>query len=216
MKIFDILQEGNEPNISMPKLKFPHDGLEPTISRDTVKFHYDGHTKKYFDTVNELIAGTALEKVKSLDELIAKGPSKMEAKLYNSARQAKNHTFYWDCLTPVKQSGKPSSELMVEINSAFGSFAKFKKEFNKAAIDLFGSGWCWAVYHNGTIIIKTTPDADTVLTTASIVPLFVCDVWEHAYLYDPKYAVNRKLYVEAFWSILDWPTINKRFADAQT
>jgi Fe-Mn family superoxide dismutase len=202
MKIFDILQEGKEPNISMPKLKFPYDGLEPTMSRDTIKFHYDGHTKKYFDTVNEMIKGTSLEKVKSLDELIAKG-SKLEPKLYNSARQAKNHTFYWDCLAPVKQSGKPSSELMVEINSAFGSFAKFKKEFSEEGVNGFGSTWTWLVWKNGKLVIETTQDADEPTAT----PILVVDFWEHAWY--TNYPADKKKYAKNIWNVINWDFVSQ-------
>lgn len=207
MKVSSILQEGKDSVIPMPKLKFLHDGLEPAISRDTVKFHYDGHTKTYFKIVNEMIAGTVLEKVKNLDELIAKG-SELDPKLYNCARQAKNHTFYWDCLTPKEQSGKPSSELAVEINSTFGSFAKFKKQFNEEGVKGFGSTWTWLVLKNDKLVIETTSDADEPSST----PLLVVDFWEHAWYVD--YPDAKKKYAENIWNVINWNFVNGNFTQA--
>ena len=199
--------------ISMPELKYPHDGLEPVLSRDTVKYHYSSHTKKYFDNVNELIKGTVFEKVRSLEDLVAKTTSsEMSSKLSNNVRQAWNHTFYWDCLTPEKLSGKPSKALEAGINSGFGSFDKFKKAFSEQGVAGFGSTWTWLVLKGGKLAIETTQDANRPVAAST--PLLVVDFWEHAWYVD--FPADKKKYAESVWNIINWNYVSEQFEKAKS
>lgn len=201
--------------LEMPKLKYDKDALEPYISRDTLKYHYGKHTKKYFETANELIKGTAYEG-KPLDELINKDTmTTMGSKLFNNVCQAYNHSFYFDCLSPSDERGEPSDELKEAITDSFISFGDFQKEFFDKSASFFGSGWSWLVYYKGKLQLKTMPNAGCPLTTPNMTPLLVCDLWEHSYLYDPNYVADRKGYVASgFWNVLNWNFVNDNFAAA--
>jgi Fe-Mn family superoxide dismutase len=197
--------------LKLPKLQYAEDALEPHISRDTIKYHYGKHTKKYFDTANELIKGTVYQN-KPLEDLINKDTmSRMGSKLFNNVCQAYNHSFYWDCLTPEKSSGKPSEELHSTIQDEFGSFELFQDQFLEKSGSFFGSGWTWFIYNNGKLQIKTMPNAGCPLTTPNQIPLLVCDLWEHSYLYDPNYVADRKGYVAGFWNVINWNFVNNNF-----
>ena len=193
----------------LPELKYPEDGLSPYISKETVQYHYGKHTKKYYETVNKLVADTTFDKFKSLQELIENGLVRADTKLHNNACQAWNHTFYWDSLCPSKDDNEPTGELLKQINSQFGSFEQFKKKFTESATDQFGSGWCWLFLQGKDLKIKSTPNAGTPITEKGKIPLLCVDVWEHAYYLDNP--ADRGTYLKDWWNIVDWDVVSERF-----
>lgn len=187
--------------------------LEPHLSKHQVSVHYDKHTAKYFDTVNKLIKGTVFEKSTDLVDLINKDTLvKADSVLFNNVCQAWNHVFYFSGLCPAERSGNPSEELMSAIETEFESLDAFKKKFSETATKLFGSGWCWLVYRDKKLVIKTTPNGGNPLTTDRMIPLMCFDVWEHAWYVD--YTYDKHEYVEAMWNIINWNEISERYATA--
>lgn len=199
---------------TVPKLKYNYDALEPYLSQDVVHYHYGKHTKKYFDTTNELIKGTMFEKNETLDDMVSK-KSLVRARtaLYNNATQAWNHAFYWDCLAPRGEGGKANDELDHLIKTTFGDFNKFVENFNDVAAKHFGSGWCWLVYNDEKLNVVDTHDADNPLTLDTGVPLLAIDVWEHAYYLD--YENDRAQYLDKIWNVVNWEFVNERFDRAR-
>jgi Fe-Mn family superoxide dismutase len=170
------------------------------ISAETLSFHYDKHHRKYVDTLNQLTEGGELAG-KSLEEIIktADGP------VFNNAAQTFNHSFYWNSLSP-DGGGSPSGAIATAIDSSFGSFENFQKEFTQAAATHFGSGWVWLVKNpDGSLAVEQTHDAGCPLTTGKT-PILTCDVWEHAYYID--YRNLRPNYIEAWWKLLNWDFAN--------
>ena len=180
----------------LPELPYPRDALAPLISKETLDFHYGKHHAAYVTNLNKLLPGSDFEEA-SLEEIVkkAKGP------IFNNAAQVWNHTFYWNCLAP-KGGGEPEGNLAEAIQKAFGSFAKFKEQFTKAATGQFGSGWAWLVQNaEGKLAVVATGNAGNPMTEG-LKPLLTCDVWEHAYYID--YRNRRPDYVEAFWKLVHW------------
>ena len=175
-------------------LPFSEDALEPHISARTLGFHHGKHHQAYVDKLNKLIAGTPFAG-QSLEEIIKKTASAADKKpIFNNAAQAWNHTFFWQSLKP-SGGGKPSGRLLQDIEKSFGSFDDFKAAFTKAAVEQFGSGWCWLVWDGSALKIVATANADTPIAHGQA-PLLTCDVWEHAYYLD--YQNRRQDFVAAF------------------
>lgn len=191
-------------SFTLPKLPYANDALAPIISAETIEFHYGKHHQAYVNNLNKLIAGTKLEG-SSLEEIIKNSTGG----IFNNASQHWNHSFYWECLSPKKNS-QPNETLANAINAAFGSLDNFKSKFTEAATSLFGSGWAWLVSDNkGKLSIISTSNADNPITKQQT-PLLTCDVWEHAYYID--YRNSRAKYVEAFWQIINWDFVSKNFS----
>jgi superoxide dismutase, Fe-Mn family len=189
----------------LPPLPYPQNALEPHISAETLEYHHGKHHKTYVDKLNGLVQGTEHEG-KDLESVI----KSTSGGIFNNAAQVWNHTFYWHCMSP-NGGGEPTGSIAEAINSAFGSFAKFKEEFNTAGVNNFGSGWTWLVKNaDGSVAIMNTSNADNPLTHADTTPLLTADVWEHAYYIDYRNA--RPKYLEAFWNLVNWNFVNKNFA----
>ncbi len=189
--------------IKLPKLPYTHDALEPYISKRTIDFHYGKHHQTYVNKLNELIKGSAFENL-SLEEII----NKSEGAVFNNAAQVWNHTFYWHSLSP-EGGGRPEGDVLAAIESRYCSFEQFKGDFSQAAVTLFGSGWAWLVKKpDGTLDIVQKSNAENPLRDGNI-PLLTCDVWEHAYYLD--YQNRRPEYIDAFWKIVNWEMVEKRF-----
>lgn len=192
-------------SIELPKLSFSLDALEPHISKRTLEFHYGKHHQGYVNKVNELIRDTPLEKC-GLEAIMAATYHK-HPKIYNNAAQVWNHNFLWNCMTNA--SSEPSEKLQKAIAHKFGSIDEFKNKFTVAARDLFGSGWAWLVKDKkGELQIRTLRNAENPLQHDEV-PLFTCDVWEHAYYLD--YQNERPKYLEHFWSLINWQFIEENF-----
>ena len=187
----------------LPKLPYEVSALNPSISDRTIEFHYGKHHQAYVNNLNNLIPGTKFEDA-DLETIIreAEGP------IFNNAAQVWNHTFYFNQFSP-KPCTLPKGELAKAIDRQFGSFEKFKEEFTKASVGLFGSGWTWLVKNDdGSLDIVPESNAGTPLRKGKK-PILTCDVWEHAYYLD--YQNRRPDYVTNFWNILDWDVISDRY-----
>lgn len=188
----------------LPKLPFAKNALVPYISKETIEYHYGKHHQTYVNNLNKLIVGTEFEQKDLLS--IIKSSAKT---IFNNAAQVWNHTFYWNCLQPKSIENIPEA-LESAIIKTFGSVEKFKEEFTKSALGLFGSGWTWLVKDkNGLLVIINTSNAENPITNDNI-PLLVCDVWEHAYYIDYRNA--RAKYLENFWYIINWQFVSQNFA----
>ena len=192
---------------SLPELPYPMDALEPYISQKTLEFHYGKHHQAYVNNLNNLIPGTAFENAE-LEEIIQKS----DGGIFNNAAQIWNHTFYWNCLSP-NGGGEPDGALASEIDQFFGSYEGFTEQFTKAAATLFGSGWAWLVKQaDGSLAVSSTPNQDNPLMDVAEVkgtPLLTIDVWEHAYYL--HYQNRRPDYIEAFWNVVNWEEVARRF-----
>ena len=185
---------------SLPELPYAHNALEPIITEKTISFHYGKHHLTYVNNLNGLVEGTEFADA-DLDAIVKKSDGPM----FNNAAQIWNHNFYFLSLTPIKGS-QPSESLTKAINAAFGSLEEFKKQFNQAAISVFGAGWAWLVKDaEGKLSISKESNAGNPITRG-LVPLLTFDVWEHAYYID--YQNRRADYVAALWDIVDWHVVS--------
>jgi superoxide dismutase, Fe-Mn family len=190
----------------LPHLPFSANDLAPAISSITIGYHYGKHHQAYLNNLNNLILGTPFEN-SSLETIIAKAPS---GPLFNNAAQVFNHTFYFNQFKASDTAKKaPENELLRAIEKTYGKFEKFVETFSGAAATVFGSGWAWLVLdQEGNLVITQESNAGCPLAKKQK-PLMTCDVWEHAYYLD--YQNKRPDYIKAFWDILDWNVIEKRF-----
>jgi len=196
---------------SLPPLPYPENALAPVISANTLSFHHGKHHKTYVDTLNKLIKGTDYES-SSLESIITDTANKADkAQIFNNAAQTWNHTFYWNCL---KQGGggKPTGAIAQKIESAFGGYDNFKKEFTNACVTQFGSGWGWLVAQGGQLKVVKTANAEVPFIKGQT-PLLTIDVWEHAYYLD--YQNRRVDHVEAVIDkLLNWGFAEQNLAGA--
>ena len=187
----------------LPALPFAPDALEPVISERTIEFHYGKHHQAYVTKLNSLVPGTAFEN-STLEEIIMKA----DGGIFNNAAQVWNHTFYWEGFS-ARRGTAPTGKLLDMINLEFGSFEAFKTKFNEASVNQFGSGWAWLVLNSaGKLSIVTTGNAANPMRDG-LKPILTCDVWEHAYYLD--FQNRRPDYVNAFWQLVDWDLVAKRF-----
>jgi superoxide dismutase, Fe-Mn family len=188
--------------IVLPPLPYAKDALEPHMSRETLDYHYGKHHKAYVDKVNNLIGGTEFGDA-SLEELVAESAGE----IFNNAAQVWNHTFFWNCLSPRRQS--PGREISRALE-ALGGFEPFQTQFDQAASGLFGSGWTWLVKDaRDTLKIMTTSNANTPLRDGHV-PLLTCDMWEHAYYIDHRN--DRAAYLKNFWPLVNWEFVAANLA----
>ncbi|MFN8207747.1 MAG: superoxide dismutase [Bacteroidales bacterium] len=194
----------------LPKLAYDYKALEPHIDAMTMEIHHTKHHAAYINNLNTAIAGTDLEK-KSIEELMA-GVSKLAPVVRNNGGGYWNHNLFWTVMGP-NGGGIPNGDLLDAINKYFGSFDKFKEEFSKAGATRFGSGWAWLVKDaSGKLVIGSTPNQDNPLMDVSDLkgtPLLALDVWEHAYYL--KYQNRRPDYISAFWNVINWEEVTRRF-----
>lgn len=197
----------------LPKLPYAYDALEPHIDAKTMEIHHSKHHNAYVTNLNNAIAGTDAEKM-TLDQLIA-SISKYPMAVRNNGGGHFNHSLFWTILAP-NAGGAPNGDLAAAINTAFGSFDKLKEEFNKAATTRFGSGWAWLIVHDGKLVVTSTPNQDNTLMDIAEVkgtPILALDVWEHAYYL--HYQNRRPDYITAFWNLVNWTEVARRFAAAK-
>lgn len=185
----------------MPQLPYNLEALAPRMSKETLDYHYGKHLQTYVNNLNKLIAGTQFESM-SLEDIILNA----QGATFNNAAQTWNHTFFFMSLTS-EQKEMPS-KLSDKIISTFGSIEKFKEEFTKSALGVFGSGWTWLVNdkENNLKIINTANAGNPI--TDGLTPLMVIDVWEHAYYID--YRNNRAAFIESVFALMNWDIIAER------
>ncbi|QDU96442.1 superoxide dismutase [Lignipirellula cremea] len=205
---------------SLPELPYAKDALEPHIDAKTMEIHHGKHHAGYVAKLNDAVAGSDLES-KTVEEVIANldsAPADKKTAIRNNGGGHANHSLFWTVLCP-KGGGTPSGELAAAIDAAFGSFDAFKTSFSNAAATRFGSGWAWLVVKSdGSLVVGSTANQDNPLmgeATAGLsgTPILGLDVWEHAYYLN--YQNRRPDYIEAFFSIVNWDEVAKRFAAAK-
>ncbi len=199
---------------SLPDLPYPHNALEPHIDARTMEIHHGKHHNAYIAKVNDAIAGTDLEKM-SIEDLVAnldKVPEAKRTAVRNNGGGHANHTLFWTILSP-KGGGSPSGDLASAIDAAFGSLDAMKEKFANAAATRFGSGWAWLVVtKGGKLEVTSTPNQDSPLMEGNT-PVLGLDVWEHAYYLN--YQNRRPDYIAAFWNVVNWDEVAKRYAAAK-
>ncbi|MBW4038003.1 MAG: superoxide dismutase [Acidobacteria bacterium] len=198
----------------LPPLPYDYAALEPTIDEATMKLHHDKHHAAYVANLNgavdkhpDLGKKTPEELLQNLDSV----PEDVRAVVRNNGGGHVNHTMFWQIMKP-KGGGTPTGDIGSQIDTDFGSFEDFKKKFNEAAAKQFGSGWGWLVYKGGKLEIITTPNQDNPLSQG-LFPILGNDVWEHAYYL--KYNNRRPEYLAAWWDVVNWDEVNKRFTQAK-
>ena len=192
---------------TLPNLPYGFDALEPHIDAMTMQIHHDKHHAAYVKNVNDAIAADKIT-YESEKDFFANA-SKLSAKAKNNSGGVWNHNFFWQIMKP-NGGGAPSGKISEAINGAFGSFDKFKEQFNSAGAKQFGSGWVWLVRTTaGKFEIRSTPNQDNPLMDGKgDFPVFGNDVWEHAYYL--RYQNKRPDYLAAWWNVVNWEAINKR------
>ena len=198
----------------LPQLNYAYDALEPHIDARTMEIHHSKHHNGYTNNLNAAIAGTDLE-TKSVEAIL--GDLDMSNKaVRNNGGGYYNHSLFWNIMNP-EGKGALSGELKEAILAAYGSFEDFKTAFSKAAATQFGSGWAWlCVHEGGKVEVCSTPNQDNPLmpgVTCGGTPILGLDVWEHAYYLN--YQNRRPDYIEAFFSVINWNEVEKRFLAAK-
>jgi Fe-Mn family superoxide dismutase len=198
----------------LPALPYDYSALEPHIDEATMKFHHDKHHQAYIDKLNgaiekhpDLSKHSAEDLLKNLQSL----PEDIRTVVRNNGGGHVNHTMFWQIMKP-QGGGEPTGKIGEQIKKDFGSFEDFKKQFNEKTAAQFGSGWGWLLWDGSKLIIATTPNQDSPLTQGHY-PILGNDVWEHAYYL--KYQNKRPAYLEAWWNVVNWLEIDKRFTQAQ-
>jgi len=196
----------------LPQLPYAYDALEPHIDARTMEIHHSKHHNAYITNVNAAITGTELEG-KSI-EAILKNLDMKNMAVRNNGGGHFNHSLFWTIMSP-NGGGLPSGELLVAIESAFGTFEEFKARFSKAGITQFGSGWAWLCVKEGKLDVCGTPNQDNTLMPGvgcGGTPILGMDVWEHAYYL--HYQNRRPDYIEGFFNVINWKEVSRRYAEA--
>ena len=199
---------------SLPPLPYPADALEAAIDKMTMEIHHGKHHKAYVDNLNAALQGHANLESKSIEQLmrdINSVPQDIRQKVINNGGGHANHTMFWEIMAP-SGGGEPSGNLAEAIKSTFGSFDAFKGKIKQTGLDRFGSGWSWLVLDKGKLNIISTANQDSPLMNGQT-PLLGVDVWEHAYYL--RYQNRRADYLEAWWKVVNWPNVAKRFDAAK-
>lgn len=199
---------------TLPALSYATDALEPYIDKMTMEIHHDKHHAAYVKNLNDALKGSPLAG-QNLEQILAKVTAK-EAAIRNNGGGHYNHSLFWTLLSPQKTT--PSAKISTAINAAFGSFEAFQTKFNDAAKTQFGSGWAWLIVKkDGKLAVINTPNQDNPLMTELVketgTPILALDVWEHAYYL--KYQNKRPDYVAAFWNVVNWNEVEKRYNAAK-
>lgn len=199
---------------TLPELPYAHDALEPHIDEETMKIHHGKHHQGYVDKTNAALEGHSEYADLSIEELVAEIntlPEELKGAILKNGGGHANHKLFWTVLSP-KGGGTPEGELAKAIDAEFGSFEDFKDKFKSAATGQFGSGWAWLVVNNGKLEVVSTPNQESPLT-AGKTPILGIDVWEHAYYLN--YQNKRPDYVDAFWNVVNWEEVSRRFEEAK-
>jgi Fe-Mn family superoxide dismutase len=200
----------------LPPLPYDYSALEPFIDTETMKLHHDKHHQAYINNVNGALANHPQLAAKSVDDLISDlnaVPDDIRGVVRNNGGGHSNHTMFWSIMGPANTSGvggAPTGAIASQISADFGDFEAFKKLFNETTAKQFGSGWGWLVKQGGKLKVITTPNQDSPLSQG-LYPIL--DVWEHAYYL--KYQNRRPDYLAAWWNVVNWAEVNRRFEKAK-
>jgi superoxide dismutase, Fe-Mn family len=193
----------------VPPLLYDYAALEPHIDEQTMRLHHDKHHQAYVDKANAALEGTEWadrpvdEVLKNLDRL----PEDKRAIVRNNGGGHYNHALFWEIMSP-EGGGGPEGALADAIEQAFGGFEEFKQKLADAAVNRFGSGWGWLVYDGSSLQVTSTPNQDAPIMEGQT-PILGVDVWEHAYYL--KYQNRRPEYVAAWWNVVNWPEVARRY-----
>lgn len=198
----------------LPPLPYPNNALEPHIDEMTMMIHHDRHHNTYVTNLNAALEGHADLQNKTVEELISNLdalPEAIRTAVRNNGGGHANHTLFWETIGP-NAGGEPTGALAAAIDSELGGFAKFKEDFTKAATTRFGSGWAWlSVNKDGKLVVSSTANQDNPIMEG-LTPILGLDVWEHAYYL--KYQNKRPDYIGAFWNVVNWAEVGKRYEAA--
>jgi len=196
---------------SVPDLSYAFDALEPHIDARTMEIHHDKHHAAYVSKVNAALEGHDNLAAKSIEDLVsdlASVPEGIRGAVRNNGGGHANHSLFWTVMSP-NGGGAPAGDLSAAINAACGSFDGFKEKFANAGATRFGSGWAWLSVDGGSLVVESTPNQDTPLMEGRT-PILGLDVWEHAYYLN--YQNRRPDYISAFWNVVNWDEVARRFA----
>lgn len=198
---------------TLPPLPYATDALEPNIDKLTMEIHHDKHHAAYVKNLNDALANSAYASL-GLEQILAKITDKDKA-IRNNGGGHYNHSLFWSLLSP--KATAPSAKLKSAVTTAFGSWEAFQTKFNDAAKTVFGSGWAWLIVTpDKKLAIVSTPNQDNPLMANLVkdkgTPILALDVWEHAYYL--KHQNKRPEYIEAFWKVINWEEVDKRFKAA--
>jgi superoxide dismutase, Fe-Mn family len=200
---------------TLPPLAYDYAALEPHIDARTMEIHHTKHHQGYVNNLNAAIEKAPALQGKSLEELLqnlASAPDAVRSAVRNNAGGHWNHSFFWQIIGP-KAGGEPTGAVANAINSSFGDFTKLKDQLNAAGLARFGSGWAWVVAaKGGKLSIESTPNQDTPVSERKT-PILGVDVWEHTYYL--KYQNRRADYLAAWWNVVNWTEVAKRFESAR-
>jgi Fe-Mn family superoxide dismutase len=197
---------------TLQPLPYAYDALEPYIDKATMEFHHDKHHAAYVANLNKALESAPELSGKTLEELLANGlaavPESIRTAVRNHGGGTINHNLFWNIMGP-KAGGAPSGKLAEALKSVFGGYDQFKEKFGAAAMGRFGSGWAWLVKDAaGRLDISSTANQDSPVSEGKT-PLLTLDVWEHAYYL--TYQNRRAEYIGAWWNVVNWPKVEKRF-----
>ena len=198
---------------TLPALPYAPNSLEPHIDAKTMEIHHGKHHQAYINNANAKLEAHPALAAKSVEALIsdlASVPEDIRTVIRNNAGGHANHSLFWTVIGP-NAGGEPTGDLAAAINAAFGNFAAFKEKFAAAATTRFGSGWAWLSFDKGKVVVESTANQDSPLMEGRT-PLLGLDVWEHAYYLN--YQNRRPDYIGAFWNVVNWAEVARRFAEA--
>jgi Fe-Mn family superoxide dismutase len=196
---------------TLPPLPYGFDALEPYIDKMTMEIHHGKHHGTYVTNLNKALESAPNLAGKAIEELLANNcgaiPENIRTAVRNNGGGHINHSMFWQIMAP-QAGGQPSGHLAEALHSTFGSFDQFKEKFTAAALGRFGSGWAWLTAQGGKLDIYSTANQDSPVMEGKF-PVMGLDVWEHAYYL--KYQNRRAEYIGAWWNVVNWPEIEKRF-----
>jgi len=196
----------------LPPLPYAVDALEPTIDARTMEIHHDKHHQAYVTNLNAALEGTEwadrpIEQVLAMLDLL---PEEKRAAVRNNGGGHANHSLFWTIMSP-SGGGEPGGALGEAIDATFDTFAALKQQVVDAGVKRFGSGWTWLIHDGTGLAVVSTPNQDSPLMSDHV-PLLGIDVWEHAYYL--KYQNRRPDYLAAWWEVVNWDEVSRRFAEA--
>ncbi|MCU4495226.1 superoxide dismutase [Acinetobacter ursingii] len=198
---------------TLPALSYAYDALEPNIDAKTMEIHHTKHHQTYINNINAAIEGTVWEKL-AVEELVSKVnevPADIKNVVINNGGGHANHSLFWTVMSP-QGGGNPTGAVATAIEQELGGFDAFKEAFTKAAISRFGSGWAWlSVTPEKKLVVESSGNQDSPLMNGNT-PILGLDVWEHAYYL--KYQNRRPEYIAAFYNVVDWNEVNRRYQAA--
>ncbi len=210
-----IFERSHHMAYTLPPLAYAYTALEPNIDAKTMEIHHTKHHQAYINNANKALEPHAVLAALSAEELIrdlTKVPEDIRTVVRNNAGGHANHSLFWTVIAP-NAGGEPTGDLAAAIDATFGSYSTFKEKFSAAATSRFGSGWAWLSYSTGHLTVESTPNQDSPLMEGRI-PLLGLDVWEHAYYLN--YQNRRPDYITAFWNIVNWAEVARRFEAAKS